>query len=86
MFFVINKEKVYAYIVSVFTIVILFFMSHVLNSDVSDTSQVSGNVEKTNMIETDTAITSGNSGENTITTDIESSTTNNTLETGIVPN
>jgi len=33
MFFVINKEKVYAYIVSILTIVILFFMSSVLNSD-----------------------------------------------------
>ena len=33
MFFVINKEKVYAYVVSILTIVILFFMSSVLNSD-----------------------------------------------------
>ena len=44
MFFVINKEKVYAYIVSILTIVILFFMSSVLNSDF--TTETSANVEQ----------------------------------------
>ena len=33
VFFIINKEKLYAYIVSVFTIVILFFMSFTLNNE-----------------------------------------------------
>ena len=35
MFFVINKEKVYAYVVSILTIVTLFFMSHILNTDIT---------------------------------------------------
>lgn len=46
MFFVINKEKVYAYVVSILTIVTLFFMSHILNSDLSNTEQTSGNLEQ----------------------------------------
>lgn len=46
MFFVINKEKVYAYVVSILTIVTLFFMSHVLNTDLLDTEQTSGNLEQ----------------------------------------
>lgn len=45
MFFVINKEKVYAYIVSIFTIVILFFMSSVLNSDFTS-EKTSANVDQ----------------------------------------
>ena len=45
MFFIINKEKVYAYVVSILTIVILFFMSSVLNSDfVSE--KTSANIEQ----------------------------------------
>ena len=45
MFFVINKEKVYAYIVSILTIVILFFMSSVLNSDFPS-EKTSANIEQ----------------------------------------
>lgn len=45
MFFVINKEKVYAYIVSILTIVTLFFMSHVLNKDLSNMEETSTNIE-----------------------------------------
>lgn len=46
MFFVINKEKVYAYVVSILTIVTLFFMSHVLNSEISSTQETSTNIEQ----------------------------------------
>lgn len=46
MFFVINKEKVYAYVVSILTIVTLFFMSHILNSDLSSVEETSTNVEQ----------------------------------------
>lgn len=46
MFFVINKEKVYAYVVSILTIVTLFFMSYILNTDILDTKQTSANVEQ----------------------------------------
>ena len=44
MFFVINKEKVYAYVVSILTIVTLFFMSQVLNTDLKTTEVTSANV------------------------------------------
>ena len=46
MFFVINKDKVYAYIVSILTIVVLFFMSGVLNYDFDEVEQVSVNIEE----------------------------------------
>ncbi len=46
MFFVINKEKVYAYVVSIVTIVILFFMSHVLNSDLNTVEETYTNVDQ----------------------------------------
>lgn len=48
MFFVINKEKVYAYVVSILTIVTLFFMSSILNSDLNETKVTSSNVETIN--------------------------------------
>lgn len=48
MFLVINKEKVYAYIVSVFTIVTLFVMSGILNSNFDKTEQTSSNIELNN--------------------------------------
>lgn len=44
IFFVINKEKVYAYVVSILTIVTLFFMSHIMNSDINETEVTSGNI------------------------------------------
>ena len=47
-FLVISKEKVYAYVVSVFTIVTLFFMSSVLNSDLLDTGETSSNLVEVN--------------------------------------
>ncbi len=46
MFLVINKDKVYAYIVSILTIVTLFFMSSVLNSDLIVTDETSTNIEQ----------------------------------------
>lgn len=45
VFFVINKEKVYAYIVSVVTIFILFFMSATINNEIS-TKETSTGVEQ----------------------------------------
>ena len=44
MFFVINKEKVYAYVVSILTIVTLFFMSHILNTDISGSQETAANI------------------------------------------
>ena len=50
MFFVINKEKVYAYVVSIVTIVTLFFMSSVLNSDLSAVEETSTNIEDNQVV------------------------------------
>lgn len=50
MFLIINKEKIYAYVVSVLTIVILFFISSFLNSDINDTQSTSVNIEKNEIV------------------------------------
>ena len=46
-FFVINKEKIYAYVVSIMTVVVIFFMSSMMNSDLKETEEVSANDTKT---------------------------------------
>lgn len=46
MFLVINKEKVYAYLVSIVTIITLFFMSHLLNTDLSNSETTSTDIEQ----------------------------------------
>lgn len=43
-FLVINKEKIYAYIVSILTILTLFFVSDMINSEFKETEPVSSNV------------------------------------------
>ena len=49
-FFVINKEKVYAYIVSIMTIVIIFTMSSIMNdSDLKETEEVYSNDVEANI-------------------------------------
>ena len=50
MFLIINKEKVYAYVVSVFTIVTLFVMSGMINSNFNNTEQTSSNIESSNQL------------------------------------
>ena len=59
LFLVINKEKVYAYVVSIMTIVVIFFMSNLINSDLSDTelttsNSIENNIENENAQETST--------------------------------
>ena len=51
MFFVINKEKIYAYVVSVLTIIMLFFVSSFFKSDIEDTEPVSSNSIQNSNIE-----------------------------------
>jgi len=48
IFLVINKEKVYAYFVSIFTIVILFFMSNMISSDFDSYEETSTNIVSNN--------------------------------------
>ena len=43
-FLVISKEKIYAYVVSVFTIITLFMITGVLNNDLEDTDKASSNL------------------------------------------
>ena len=50
MFLIINKEKIYAYVVSVLTIVILFFISSFLNSDINDTQSTSVKIKKNEIV------------------------------------
>lgn len=45
MFFIVNKDKIYAYVVSILTVVILFFTSYFINSNNSDTETTSTNIE-----------------------------------------
>ena len=42
--FVINKEKIYAYVLSICTIVTLFFMSSFINNNFDDSEMTSSNV------------------------------------------
>ena len=50
MFLVFNKEKIYAYVVSIMTIVTIFFLSSLINSDVNETELTSSNSTETNAI------------------------------------
>lgn len=48
LFLVINKEKIYAYVVSIMTIVTLFFMSTMINKNVDVTETTSTPVNMIN--------------------------------------
>ena len=50
LFLVFNKEKIYAYIVSIMTIVAIFFMSNLMNSDLENTEVTSANDVNNNII------------------------------------
>lgn len=50
LFLVFNKEKIYAYIVSIMTIVAIFFMSSLINSDIKKTEVTSVNDVQNNTI------------------------------------
>ena len=45
MFLIVNKDKIYAYVVSVLTVVILFFTSYFINSNNENTETTSANIE-----------------------------------------
>lgn len=50
VFWVINKEKIYAYIISFMTIATLFFMSGILNSDLKMIEETSSNAIEVNTL------------------------------------
>lgn len=43
-FLVVNKEKIYAYVVSILTIVTLFFMSGMIESQFDETESTASNI------------------------------------------
>ena len=47
---ILNKEKIYAYVVSIMTIVTIFFMSRLINSDLKETEVTSSNSLENNAI------------------------------------
>ena len=51
IFLVLNKEKIYAYVVSIMTIVTIFFMSSLINSDLKETEVTSSKSIENNAIE-----------------------------------
>lgn len=66
MFLVFNKEKIYAYVVSIMTIVTIFFLSSLINSDVNETELTSSNSTETNTI--GEAISTSNPSEENVDT------------------
>ena len=46
---VINKEKIYAYVVSICTIITLFFMSNFIDNNFEDTEITSSNIIENNV-------------------------------------
>ncbi len=63
MFLVFNKEKIYAYVISVLTVVLLFFIANTSTEDVEETSSNTSKIieYKTNLTENKTNNTSPNS-------------------------
>ena len=51
--FVINKEKIYAYVLSICTIVTLFFMSNFINNNFEDSEVTSSNVVENAIVSND---------------------------------
>ena len=51
--FVIHKEKIYAYVLSICTIVTLFFMSNFINNNFEDSEVTSSNVVDNSIVVND---------------------------------
>ena len=62
--FVIHKEKIYAYVLSICTIVTLFFMSNFINNNFDDSELTSSNiVENTSQNQTINSIVSNDENQ-----------------------
>ena len=48
LFLVINKEKIYAYIVSIMTVLVLFLMSGIMQKDLKEVEETSSNIVESN--------------------------------------
>lgn len=62
MFLVINKEKVYAYVVSVCTIITLFFMSSMISSNFTESEETSSNVTLNSSVSNEINMVNTNNG------------------------
>ena len=51
LFLVVSKEKIYAYVVSIMTVVVIFFMSGIINSDLENTEEISANIINNDSVE-----------------------------------
>ena len=71
LFLVVNKEKIYAYIVSIMTIVTVFFMSSLINSDLKETESTSTNVIENNIGEAISTSISNEVNENVNNNEME---------------
>ena len=75
LFLVVNKEKIYAYVVSILTIVTIFFMSSMIGSDLKNTEETSTNNVENSAIGEAASTSSENMGstnnENTAQTEAE---------------
>jgi len=81
IFFVLNKEKIYAYIISVMTIVTIFFMSSLINSDIKETEVTSTNiVENNNVGDAISTSIPYNGEENTINNEVSNFISNDKVE------
>ena len=71
-FLVINREKIYAYVVSIMTIVVIFFMTNIMNNNLDNTEEVSSNSIENSEIGEALSTTTGNQDiENEENTNIE---------------
>ena len=85
LFFVLNKEKIYAYAVSILTIVTIFFVSSLINADLKNTEFTSSNiVENTDIgeaISTSIPYETNSSKEENVVGDVGNATIDrNTIE------
>ena len=76
-FFVINKEKIYAYVVSIMTIVVIFFMTNIMHNDFKETEEVSANSTKNSAIGEAVITTTSNLENETDTNNTENINDNN---------
>lgn len=80
MFLVLNKEKIYAYIVSIMTIVTVFVMSSLVNSDLKETKVTSANIVENNIGEAISTSIPYVEDTNTVSNEVSNFINNNVIQ------
>ena len=80
MFLVLNKEKIYAYIVSIMTIVTVFVMSSLVNSDLKETKVTSANIVENNIGEAISTSIPYAEDTNTVNNEVSNFINNNVIQ------